>query len=191
MGHSQATKQNNREKIIKEAARQIRTNGLSSIRTRDLMKSVGLTHGGFYGHFGSLHDLLDEAVERALEDSIPAFLSMQESGQVGFAELVNSYLSRIHRDNSGHGCALAALAGEIGRDGAPGKTATTDMIQTAFKLLNNYSRDDNATAATYILSTLVGALTLARAVDDQKLSDKILKDAAAALINWHNSVIDI
>lgn len=189
MGHSQATKQKNREKIVTEAARQIRANGLSSVRTRDLMKSVGLTHGGFYGHFGSLDDLLDEAVERALEDSIPAYLNKQEGGQVEFDKLVNTYLSRVHRDNLGRGCALAALAGEIGREGAPGKPATTGMIQTALRLLDAYAFEGKSSASTYILSTLIGALTLARAVDDRKLSDKILKDAAAALINWHAGLV--
>lgn len=189
MGHSQATKQKNREKIVTEAARQIRANGLSSVRTRNLMKAIGLTHGGFYGHFGSLDDLLDEAVERALEDSIPAYLNEQEGRRVKFDVLVNTYLSRVHRDNAGYGCALAALAGEIGREGASGKTATTDMIQFGLKLLDAYVHEDNDGASTYILSTLIGALTLSRAVDDQKLSNKILKDAASVLIEWHKGLV--
>ena len=66
MGHSQAEKARNRERILAEASRQVRRGGLESVSVGTLMKSVGLTHGGFYGHFESRSALLAEALERAL-----------------------------------------------------------------------------------------------------------------------------
>ena len=68
MGHSQAEKAENRERILAEASRQVRRDGLESLSVGTLMKSVGLTHGGFYGHFESRSALLAEALERALRD---------------------------------------------------------------------------------------------------------------------------
>src|SRR5579864_6885609 len=80
MGHSQAEKAESRERILAEASRQVRRDGLESVSVGSLMKSVGLTHGGFYGHFESRSALLAEALERALVEG-EANAKVQASGR--------------------------------------------------------------------------------------------------------------
>ena len=113
MGHSQAEKAQSRERILAEAARQIREGGLESVSVGTLMKSVNLTHGGFYGHFDSRSDLIAHALKRALVDSHAASkLSSDAERPRSFTTMVKRYLSGSHRDSKGSGCAIASLAAE-------------------------------------------------------------------------------
>src|ERR1700679_3804123 len=109
MGHSQVEKAQNRQRILAEAARQVRHAGLESISVGALMKSVGLTHGGFYGHFESRSALLAEALERALVEGEARARAQAGEGPRDFSALARSYLSRTHRDERDKGCAMAAL----------------------------------------------------------------------------------
>ena len=114
MGHSQADKADSRERILKQAAEQIRDAGLESLSVGPLMRSVNLTHGGFYGHFASRSELLAQALERALQDGAAA--SMAAIGATpDYPKLLRSYLSRKHRDMRRNGCAIAALASDVAR----------------------------------------------------------------------------
>src|SRR2546421_8338532 len=108
MGHSQAEKALSRERILAEASRQIRRDGLESLSVGALMKSVGLTHGGFYGHFESRSALLAEALQRALQEGEANAQASRASPE--FPDIVRGYLSRSHPDARDRGCAFAALA---------------------------------------------------------------------------------
>ncbi len=81
MGHSQADKASSRERILKEAAAQIREGGLESVSVNKLMRSVNLTHGGFYGHFSSRSELVAQALERALVEGEAKAKSVDEPGR--------------------------------------------------------------------------------------------------------------
>jgi TetR/AcrR family transcriptional repressor of nem operon len=116
MARSQAEKAQTRERILTEAASQIREAGLESVSVARLMNSVDLTHGGFYNHFESRADLLVQALERALLDGAARGQSMRYSGRPeSFETFVKHYLSRGHRDARKEGCALAALASDVAR----------------------------------------------------------------------------
>lgn len=116
MARSQAEKAQTRERILTEAASQIREAGLESVSVARLMNSVDLTHGGFYNHFESRADLLVQALERALLDGAARGQSMRDSGRPeSFETFVKHYLSRGHRDARKEGCALAALASDVAR----------------------------------------------------------------------------
>ena len=116
VGHSQAEKAQSRERIVSAAARQIRAGGLDSVSIAELMKTAKLTRGGFYGHFPSRSALIAAALDRALTEgeakSVPA-----TSGKVAptLKSILNRYLSPAHRDDAGGGCAVSALAGDVGR----------------------------------------------------------------------------
>jgi TetR/AcrR family transcriptional repressor of nem operon len=172
MGHSQAEKAQNRERILAEASQQVRRDGLESVSVGSLMKSVGLTHGGFYGHFESRSALLAEALERAL---LEGEANAQASGSPErFSDIVRSYLSRRHRDARDSGCAVAALAADVARaDEGPREIMSRHVesfIATVAKTLGG--DEDRAVVA---VSALVGALTLSRVVADPARSDAILK----------------
>ena len=176
MGHSQAEKQQNRERILAEVSRQVRRDGLESVSVGTLMKSVGLTHGGFYGHFASRSALLSEALERALMDGEAKAKVQQPNGPQRFSTIVRSYLSRAHRDAPESGCAMAALVCDVGRADRASREIMTEHIEASIASVSA-SLDGNEAGAIVALSTMIGALALSRVVVDPVRSGAILKAA--------------
>src|SRR5213593_477266 len=100
----------NRERILDAAARLFRERGFEGIGVADLMKTAGLTHGGFYGHFSSKEDLMAQACARALARSLEAWSKRAERiPDDPLLSIAGGYLSSKHRDDPGAGCVLAAL----------------------------------------------------------------------------------
>lgn len=173
----------NRTRILDAAAARFRERGFDGIGVADLMKDAGLTHGGFYGHFASKEDLMAQAAARALADTTAGWQRLAEAAPDDALEhIVRGYLSDAHRDHPGAGCAIAALGAEAGRQGQPVRAAVTDGVRAAGELLAGLQpgrsaarRRERAWAA---YAALVGAMVLARAVDDPALSQEI-RDAVA------------
>jgi TetR/AcrR family transcriptional repressor of nem operon len=182
MGHSQTEKAQNRERILAEASRQVRRDGLESLSVGTLMQRVGLTHGGFYGHFESRAALLAEALERALLDGEASAKAKRGAGAQGagrprgFSAVVRSYLSRAHRDARDSGCAMAALACDVGRADAASREVMSQHIE-AFVASMAEALDGDRDRAVVAVSAMVGALALSRVVDDPARSDAFLKTA--------------
>ncbi|GHE51636.1 TetR family transcriptional regulator [Camelimonas fluminis] len=179
MGHSQAGKSENRERILAEASRQVRKNGLESVSVGELMKSVGLTHGGFYGHFNSRAALLAEALARALADGQKHAKSQehatgQETPTGDLPGFARSYLSRTHRDAPESGCAIAALAAEAGRAAPECRDVMSGHVD-AFIGAVAEMLDGDEEKAMVAVSAMVGALALARVATSAERSDAILK----------------
>jgi TetR/AcrR family transcriptional repressor of nem operon len=153
------------------------------------MKEAGLTVGGFYKHFKSRDELVAEAVGSALgtwERQVDAAAS--GGPPVTYASLVNEYLSETHRKHPGTGCAVAALSGDISRSDKQTRALVTGNIRDNIKLLEDLIRDTgtkgNSSArsqAVLAYCALVGALGVARAVSDIRLSREILKTVAGLL----------
>ena len=110
----------NRERILDAAAQLFREKGFDGIGVADLMKSAGLTHGGFYGHFASKDELMAQASARALQRLQAAWSAIAREaaahGQEPLAAIEAAYLSPRHRDAPGQGCLLAALPRCPGRN---------------------------------------------------------------------------
>src|SRR5580658_5183563 len=126
VGSSQAGKAATHERIVKAAAARIRRDGIEGVGVADLMREAGLTHGGFYRHFGSRDDLVAEAVERALEDggkAVAAVLSSKQPPAALLAALVDAYLSAAHCDNIASSCAVTTLAADVARSNARARSA--------------------------------------------------------------------
>ncbi|GGY60230.1 TetR family transcriptional regulator [Pseudoduganella albidiflava] len=176
----------NRERIVETAARVFREKGFDGIGVADLMKTAGLTHGGFYGHFASKEALLGEAVGRALGgagDGWQARMAAHPDDPLG--AVVRSYLSPAHRDNPGAGCAISALGADISRAGPAVRDAVTERARAQFELLARAAPGDTDeqrrqhAIATY--AAMIGGLVLARAVSDAALSEEILAAVAGTL----------
>jgi len=161
----------NRERILSEAARLFREHGLSGVGVDALTDAAGLTHGSLYSQFGSKERLAAEALNHALSASS---VRMSDAGTLN--DYVSRYLSADHRDRRGDGCAMAALAGEIPHQGAAVRRHFTDGVRAVTKRIAGLAprRRGSEDAALAVVATMVGALTLARAVDDPDLSDRIL-----------------
>lgn len=169
----------NRERIIDAAARLFRERGFDGIGVAELMNEVGLTHGGFYGHFASKDDLEVQACTRALARSLTLWKRRSERVQDNpLSAIADVYLSAGHRDDPGAGCLLAALGSDVWRRSPGIRHAVTEYLNSAFDLLTGLvpgrSKAARRRKAIDTYARLVGALVLARAVDDDALSREIL-----------------
>ena len=151
------------------------------------MKAAGLTHGAFYAHFSSKNALEAEAVERAFAQSDHRIYALTTNTRDPKRAFLDSYLSAAHRDHPGSGCVIAALGPEIARDSLARKPFTRRVKHMIEAMAARFRWKRKGVArrnSIHLLSAAVGALTLARAVDDPQLSDEILesvRDNLAAL----------
>ena len=159
---------------------------MDGLSVADLMQEAGLTHGGFYRHFDSREELVAEAVEYALDQGGQRAAAVTGSGRKSpLNSLIDAYLAVSHRDDRGEGCAVTALAADVARGNERTRAAYTEQVRHYLDLvgaaLEQSGRKAGRQQAVLILSSLVGALSLARAVNDEQLSLEILKSAASAL----------
>jgi TetR/AcrR family transcriptional repressor of nem operon len=150
------------------------------------MDEAGLTHGGFYGHFASKADLAEQACAAAVGKSAEKWEALARGRpETGLAEIARSYLSKRHRDDPGGGCVFAALGGEVARRSDAVRATVTKGVQAQLgvleRLAGGRSKSARRKQAIATMSGLVGAMVLARLVDDPALSNEILTAAEAAL----------
>jgi TetR/AcrR family transcriptional repressor of nem operon len=193
MRHSKTEKAKTHKRIVAIASKRFREEGLAGIGIAELMKEAGLTVGGFYKHFRSRDDLVAESVGSALgfwKRQVDAAAS--GGPPVTYESLVDDYLSETHRNHSGTGCPVGALAGDIARSDKRTRAVVTRQIRDDIELVATMIRDTNAkdkdkgTARSRAILTycaLVGAIGVARAVSDEHLSREILKTVAQLLKN--------
>jgi TetR/AcrR family transcriptional repressor of nem operon len=166
------------ERILREAARLFRERGFDGAGVADIMKAAGLTHGAFYAHFPSKDVLEAEAVERAFVQSDKGIYALTADASDPTRAFLDSYMSTAHRDHPGSGCVIAALGSEIARDSAARSPFTQRVKHMIEGMAGRFRWKRKGAArrnAIHLLSAAVGALTLARAVDDPRLSDEILE----------------
>jgi TetR/AcrR family transcriptional repressor of nem operon len=188
MGHSKADKEKSHQRIVKTAAARFRERGVDGIGLAELMKEADLTHGGFYGHFDSREQLVAEAVECALRDggeAVAAIASTKRPPAAVLGLLVDAYLSLAHRDGLATSCAVTSMANDVARSNARARAAYTKQVgiylELLAKLIAADKRKSRRAKAITALATLVGAVSMARAVNDEKLSRELLKSAADEL----------
>ncbi|MEQ1576174.1 MAG: TetR/AcrR family transcriptional regulator [Hyphomicrobium sp.] len=165
----------NRERILKEASRLIRERGISGTGVDALTEAAGMTHGSLYSQFGSKERLIEDAVAYAI-----AAKGQEMSEVFAVSDYISKYLSAKHRDMPGGGCPIAALCCEIPRQSKGVRDRFTAGLRAIISQLSGRmeceikprQRDDKALAA---IASLVGAIVLARAVNDPTLSDDILR----------------
>jgi TetR/AcrR family transcriptional regulator, transcriptional repressor for nem operon len=185
LGRSQAEKDASHKRIVDAAAAQVRRDGVDAVRVSDLMREAGLTHGGFYRHFGSREELIDAAIDQALADGSRQTEAGEAADPQALAKVIDGYVSKAHRDNPGMGCGVAALPADVSRSGSRARGAYARQVRRYIERLVGLIRRPEADAkrdeAVMMLSALVGALSMARAVEDPELSDEILAGTARAL----------
>lgn len=186
MGSSQAEKEASRKRIVEAAAAQIRRDGIDAVRVSELMHEAGLTHGGFYRHFDSREQLIEEAIDAALtEGSRKTDTAAGVDRGAALAQVIEGYVSKAHRDNPQVGCGVAALPADVSRCGSRARQAYGRQVRRYIDglvgLIAPAEADVQRDEAVLILSALVGAVSMARAVDDAELSDEILMRTGRAL----------
>lgn len=178
----------NRERVLQVAAKLFRERGFDGIGVADLMKSAGMTHGGFYGQFGSKEDLMAETCARVFAAGGQRWQRVvgeaAARGDSGMAALARAYLSAEHRDDPGDGCPVSALGAEAARQGPALRAAFTAGVRDALDFIGGLVGGRKARRrerAIVAYAAMIGAQVLARAVDDEALSTEILQAVAAEL----------
>ena len=178
----------NRKQILSAAARLFRQNGIRATGVDAISRSAGLTHGAFYSQFASKEALAGEAIRLALSRSRRVWqrAADRKRGSAAFRGIVAGYLSPDHRDAPGRGCVVAALGPSIARQPRKVREAFTTELKDAVDFLGGLvpgsepaRRHEEAIAA---FACMIGALILARAVDDTRLSRRILESTARRII---------
>jgi TetR/AcrR family transcriptional regulator, transcriptional repressor for nem operon len=176
-------KEQSRERILRAAARAIRKHGYEGVGVADVMKEAGLTHGGFYAHFASRDALLAAAADQAGGESIENLTRAVAAAKPGeeLMALVDSYLSDRHvaAPEQGLGCAIAAAGSEVPRQPPEVPRVVARRVKDIIGLIERQFPEWGKSAAhekaMAITASLVGALMLARVVDDPQLSRSIRK----------------
>jgi TetR/AcrR family transcriptional repressor of nem operon len=171
-----------RKRIVTAAAGEFRKSGIVATGLSDLMKAAGLTHGGFYKHFESKDQLVEEACAEALESLIEKVSAAARQGPGAAAA---TYLSPLHRDRPSQGCLFAAIGSELSRADEKTRAVATDgFLKLVDIMAGQYGKipyDVARRRALVAVSTMIGALTMSRVVIDTVLSDEILKAAEGSL----------
>ncbi|MGF6126941.1 TetR/AcrR family transcriptional repressor of nem operon [Pseudomonas frederiksbergensis] len=165
----------NKESILKAASRLYREKGIGGIGIGELSRSVGLTHGGFYGQFpGGKEQLASEAVSRTFESNIQDWRDAES-----IPELIKGYLTQAHLDNWTEGCPIPALAADVARTGGTVSHSFTQgverLIETLMALVEGETQDAKHQESLRILSSITGAILIARALDKPELSKQFLQ----------------
>jgi len=182
-----AAKEATHERIVSVAARAIRRSGYEGTGVADIMKEAGLTHGGFYAHFASRDAMLAEAAHRACSESaeVTAKVVAKAAPEQALASLLGAYLSQEHLEHADTGCPLAALGSETSRQAPEVRRVITRHLKEMIDGVARQSPDWGTPAAheraMVTVATMVGALLLARAVDERSLSDGLRESALGHL----------
>jgi TetR/AcrR family transcriptional regulator, transcriptional repressor for nem operon len=177
------SKEATHDRIVDAAARAIRRSGYNGTGVADIMKDAGLTHGGFYAHFPSREAMLAEAADRAGSESVAMMerIAAKLPQQQALPAMLRAYLSKEHLEGIETGCAAAALGSEMPRQTPEVRRAATRRIKEMIDLVARHSPDWGQPSAheraLVTVATMVGALMLARAVDEPKLSDGLRESA--------------
>jgi TetR/AcrR family transcriptional regulator, transcriptional repressor for nem operon len=185
MRYSRRHKEETHNRLLKKAAEEFRRNGVQGTGIAPLMGRLGLTHGGFYAHFDSKNELIAEATGPMFEDALSRrMLAAAETAPKGKAvrAIVTHYLSPEHRD-SGEGCALAGLGGEMARQPEPVRNAYMSALNHRLKRIAALLPGDDEKArfdrARLLVAGMAGTMMIAKAMTDREVSDHFLEQARA------------
>jgi TetR/AcrR family transcriptional regulator, transcriptional repressor for nem operon len=189
MRYSKEHKQETHARIVRKASVRLREKGAHGIGVADLMKEAGLTHGGFYAHFDSREALVIEAFNYAMDRSMEHWrkTAAQIAPDKRFSTIVDSYLTALHRDDPGRGCAVPTLGAEIARESLKTRRAFAakleEMIDMIADQIPDVPRKTARKQAAATLATMMGTLVLSRIAGNSEFSDEILgagREAALA-----------
>jgi TetR/AcrR family transcriptional regulator, transcriptional repressor for nem operon len=177
MGRSQADKAETHQRIVDVAARRFRELGIDGISVADIMGEVGMTVGGFYRHFASRDDLVVEALEVTFRD-------VKEGPTL--KETIEIYLSETHRNELHSACGLSALVNDVARSSDDAREAFMQQVERSRSFVEGQIspeiKSERSAKALVILSALIGAMSLSRAIVDPEVSSQVLDTVAGELV---------
>ena len=188
MRYSKEHKQETHARIVRKASVRLREKGAHGIGVADLMKEAGLTHGGFYAHFDSREALVIEAFNYAMDLAMERWRKVAEQTppEKRLASIVDLYVTALHRDDPGHGCAVPALGAEIARENAKTRrafaTRLEEMIDMMADQILDVPRKTARRQAMATIATMMGTMVMSRIAGTGEISDEILAAGREAVL---------
>lgn len=187
MNRKQERKAETRQRMLAAAGRGFRSQGFAGIGVDGIAKDADATSGAFYAHFGSKDGAFAAALEAGLDEVIGGLATVQrEQGADWVRAFADYYLGRTHRDDLACGCAMATLSPEVVRGGpdlqAAYQAKMSRIVAQAAAGLDGGSVAEREARAWAMLSSLIGGLTMARAVADRAAQDKIADAVRSAAV---------
>ena len=178
-----------RQKIVKDASRRVRAEGVTGAAVSAVMRDAGLTHGGFYKHFGSKDELLMESLSEAFGETADRLVHVGEQSQpeTAWKAIVKAYLSQEFCDHAEYGCPLTALAPELARADKTTKAQTFEELKKyksrILPFMPGQRTADKERAFFSIFSTMIGAIEIARMLPEPAMREKVLATAREFLLH--------
>jgi TetR/AcrR family transcriptional repressor of nem operon len=178
-----------RQKIVKDGSRRVRAEGITGAAVSAVMRDAGLTHGGFYKHFGSKDELLMESVCEAFREMADGLVEVGEKSRAGTAwkAIVKAYLSMDHCDHAECGCPLAAMGPELARaDRAMKAPMLGELVKYKNRMvpfMPGRRMVDKESAFFSIFSTMIGAIEIARMLPEPAMRERVLASAREFLLH--------
>jgi len=176
-------------KIVKDASRRVRAEGLGGAAVTAVMRDTGLTHGGFYKHFESKDELLLESLREAFREFGDTLVRAAEEShpQTAWKAIIEAYLSLEYCDHAGRGCPLTALSPELARSGKRMRNRIfTELVKYKDRMvpfMPGPRTSDKERAFFVIFSTMIGAVEIARMLPDRAAQEKVLASARTFLLS--------
>jgi TetR/AcrR family transcriptional repressor of nem operon len=176
------------QKIVKDASRRVRAEGLSGAAVAEVMRDTGLTHGGFYKHFESKDELVMESLREAFRDIGDKLVhaAEQSRSEAAWKAIVKSYLSLEYCDHAERGCPLPALAPELARvDETMRSRVLAELVNYRDRMLPfmpGRRTADKERAFFVIFSMMIGAVEIARMMPDRAAQEKVLSSTREFLL---------
>jgi len=189
MRYSRQHKLETHARIVRKASIKLREKGAHGIGVADLMKDAGLTHGGFYAHFHSREALVIEAFTHAMDRSTERWRKLGEQAppEKRLSKVVNSYLTSLHRDDPGRGCAIPALGAEIARESSRTRKVFAGRLEQMIDMLadqiQGVPRKAARKQAMAAIATMMGTMVMARIAGSGEFSEEILSAGRDAVLD--------
>ncbi|MDH0745655.1 TetR/AcrR family transcriptional regulator [Pseudomonas sp. GD03842] len=185
MKKSKAETAQTRKRIVDVASREFKRTGIQATRVSDIMAAAGLTHGGFYRHFDSKEQLLAEACATAMQRIAEKASAAVGGGERGLADYFNDFLSLTQHDDCARSCTFVTMGSELARADEHTRHAISEGFRTWIDILARQAEEQGSTHARadamFRLAAMIGAVTLARMLDDPELANEVLAQARQRL----------
>src|SRR5690606_11133826 len=181
MRYSEDHKAKTHQRIVDEAALRFRRDGVLATGQQPLMKAIGLTHGGFYAHFKSKDDLVEQALQQSANQLSEGLKELEQAPQP-LQGLIKRYLSAAHCKSPGAGCPLPTMSAELGQRGQPSPVIDQIVRDRLAMIASHLSGEATDKRSAMVLSAMVGALVLSRSVTDPELAELLRAGTRDALL---------
>ena len=183
MRYPDSHKEETRARVVKAAAAAVRAKGPDGVGVAEIMKEVGLTHGGFYAHFPSKEALVAAAIGEAFEQGRRRFgrITGERAGLEAFAAFVDSYVTMDHRAYPERGCPIATIASDLPRQGAAVRqvfdAGVAGLISRIAAWLPGEEAQERQDLAGSLVAEMAGAVSLSRAVSNDEMAARFLEQS--------------